>query len=984
MEVAMERLSTGSKVTSTGDDPYGMLSGNRLAADIRWQNTAIKNIGDASSMTSAAETGMSRVSEALQRIRELAMQAANSPGERDASSLQLEVQELLNEIDRLSISTKYNGQSLLGRSNDDLSFQIGADERDVATLNLDNFATSNLGAYTYVSAGAGAHSAATTPTFQGDASITRSLDLIDESGVINTGTWAEADSAQEIAAAIHASASGSDVEAQARTYLALYSASAQGQSYALKINDIQTTNFVISDHINSLGDAVTAINQITGRTGVEAVQVENRVVLVSKTGADITVENTQGAAGHNNLRIQKLGFSGDIVDTVGDPVALDVAGGNDATLVQGSIKLSSTQPYRLDNEDLINASSSHFNVSAKRPIELDDETSYEAGKLTVVDNVLYQGNGTSAIALGTVDTANSDLETGTIRLQFQQPLTSSAFDGGNSGDTDLDGWNTFTSQISLSGQDLLNGRRLPVDEQIPEFTNGTPANPVDGLSADSAAFSISKNGDTANGSGLSVELKTGPLTMPAVGIVHGPYMQTQESVTLDAGDTLSFNWKGVANGSDFDAYGYLVDETTGQVQEVINATGSGGQSSDWNTANVVIEQPGDYKLVFIGGARNDVAVNFVNGDFNDGASGDTGIPGWELYNQQITLAGSDLIAGQAPPTDTIFPALTAGAAPHDTATASDAEFSSELSSSTGDGSGLALKLSNSGNTATNGIIHGPYVVSESAVTIQAGDTVSFDWQAAGGQDAYDVIGYVVNEDNGHVEELLNETGLDEDSATTWSTASTTISEAGNYKFVFVAGTWDASGGGAAGADLYIDNVNVASENVITSDGSALLIDEMKVTANPGQLPDEELDALAQRLFQSGEDAARDYTIDIQDTYIELSLNGDYAEPTLEAVASIDITTNEGASAALTLTNAALDQSAVNQAKVGALQALLDSRMERLLNINELNELSRSRVFDADYAVESAALAREQMIQQMGSFVLTNTQQIMRVTLDMLR
>ena len=92
-----------------------------------------------------------------------------------------------------------------------------------------------------------------------------------------------------------------------------------------------------------------------------------------------------------------------------------------------------------------------------------------------------------------------------------------------------------------------------------------------------------------------------------------------------------------------------------------------------------------------------------------------------------------------------------------------------------------------------------------------GDTISFDWKAQGGSDAYDVYGYLLNTSTGATVELLNETGVWVNLASTnWATVSTTVPSSGTYKFVFVSGSFDSSGGQALGAQLYIDNIDVSS------------------------------------------------------------------------------------------------------------------------------------------------------------------------------
>ena len=149
-------------------------------------------------------------------------------------------------------------------------------------------------------------------------------------------------------------------------------------------------------------------------------------------------------------------------------------------------------------------------------------------------------------------------------------------------------------------------------------------------------------------------------------------------------------------------------------------------------------------------------------------------------------------------------------------TPNSASFSTALSSETSSGSGLSVKLLSDDVQFAGGdgygILHGPAIVSDSSVELDIGDSISFEWKAEGGEDAYDVIGYLVDESTGNVEEILNDTGADRNSNTSWSTVNKSISTAGTYKFVFVSGTWDATGGLAAGAQLYIDNINVTQNN----------------------------------------------------------------------------------------------------------------------------------------------------------------------------
>ena len=128
-----------------------------------------------------------------------------------------------------------------------------------------------------------------------------------------------------------------------------------------------------------------------------------------------------------------------------------------------------------------------------------------------------------------------------------------------------------------------------------------------------------------------------------------------------------------------------------------------------------------------------------------------------------------------------------------------------------DGGGeYSVRLTSTGIIAKSGydIVRGPALYSDNTVFLRANDKVSFDWKAVGGSDAYDVFGYIVNTGDNSFVEILNETGSSGGATTSWATETVTVTNPGSYRFVFVSGTFDFSGGRWAGAQLYVDNVSV--------------------------------------------------------------------------------------------------------------------------------------------------------------------------------
>lgn len=126
LSTTMQRLSSGLRVNSAKDDAAGLAIAERMNAQVRGMNVAMRNANDGISMAQTAEGALSKVGDNLQRMRELAVQAANDTnGTTDRDSLDKEYQQLAQEIARVVSSTKFNGRSLLDNAEDTV-FQVGA------------------------------------------------------------------------------------------------------------------------------------------------------------------------------------------------------------------------------------------------------------------------------------------------------------------------------------------------------------------------------------------------------------------------------------------------------------------------------------------------------------------------------------------------------------------------------------------------------------------------------------------------------------------------------------------------------------------------------------------------------------------------------------------------------------------------------------------------------------------------------------------
>jgi flagellin len=160
MSTVLQRLSSGLRINSAKDDAAGLAISERLTAQVRGYNQAIRNAGDGISLAQTAEGGIEAITSSLQRMRELAVQAANySNTDADRTAIQAEVSQLLSEVGRVATQTKFNGNALLnGSFSAGGNFQVGANSSEVIAVggiaNLDATALGISGINVSTQAGA--------------------------------------------------------------------------------------------------------------------------------------------------------------------------------------------------------------------------------------------------------------------------------------------------------------------------------------------------------------------------------------------------------------------------------------------------------------------------------------------------------------------------------------------------------------------------------------------------------------------------------------------------------------------------------------------------------------------------------------------------------------------------------------------------------------------------------------------------------------
>ena len=452
LETAMERLATGSKINSASDDAAGLAMTQRMTAQIQGLNMAIKNSNDGIAMTKSIEGAIAEVSDMLQRMRELSIQAANGTNSAsDRTFLQDEVNLLIQEVTRVSANTRYNGSLILDGTFINKQLQVGIEEGEHITFSVDSVSANQIGAHTLIGNGVNPGTAGATAPVN---PVTTDED-IEIFGYLGTKILESSsqDTAKEVATKANLMTAETGVKAYAKTYAALSSGDPTARTYNLKINDFQTGNFIISS--TDVGDAVEAINRISGASGVTAKVDNNKVVLFDADGDDITIENTKVGTEFVDLVVEKLGEDGRVTNVIGQPVRLGegaTATNTEATFTQTHGTLSN---YANETHTLTDGTTTlSITVGASTPTTAElvsafrSATGYDTFKFDVSANSTT-GFTFAAREPGVIQTAEQPVLTAAAAVTDAGTLTAGSV-GAASDSTRISGTLKFVSSHSFS------------------------------------------------------------------------------------------------------------------------------------------------------------------------------------------------------------------------------------------------------------------------------------------------------------------------------------------------------------------------------------------------------------------------------------------------------------------------------------------------------------------------------------------------------
>ncbi len=414
LQRSLQRLSSGLRINSAKDDAAGLAISDRMNSQIRGLNQAVRNANDGISLAQTAEGALQESTNILQRMRELAVQAANDTNSAsDRASLQDEVNQLQAELDRIRNTTAFNGKKLLNGDAQNMKFHIGAMQNQVISFSIRAAGAQDLGSNTVTAAntsanqGTGQGTAAAANITVGQNTIAAQTLTISGSKGSATVDIDQYATAETIASEINEVSGDTGVTATATNEITIHDLQSAG-TVSMTIGSGGTTATVNAAVTPSdLSNLAEEINKVTGQTGITAEVTGGTITLTQAEGKDINIENFENS--NTGSTIQVTGAGGTAV-TLTD-------GGDDSTIFAGTVTLSSNSSFTASSS-VANSAGSIFNSAA------NNVNSSTASYVTSVD-ISTQSGANDAIsvidaAIASIDEIRSGL--GAIQNRFESTI----------------------------------------------------------------------------------------------------------------------------------------------------------------------------------------------------------------------------------------------------------------------------------------------------------------------------------------------------------------------------------------------------------------------------------------------------------------------------------------------------------------------------------------------------------------------------------
>jgi len=404
LATSMQRLSSGLRINSAKDDAAGLAISDRMTSQIRGLNQAARNANDGISLAQTAEGAMQETTNILQRIRELSIQSANDTNApADRVSLQKEVAQLQQELDRIATTTSFNGKKILDGTFTAQSFQVGANANEVITFSVNGASSTQMGAHQVYAGGA---AASINVAKIGTANSVTAHDL-KVAGSLGTSLVSVDlnDTAKGIADKVNNVTHETGVTASAVTYARIESVVAGAHNFELfgKNATGEAIAVNITDPTN-LSELADAINTKAARTGIYAELSADKgsITLKNSEGYDIKIDYTTGTG----LKVQGLNADG----TDAGPLSAALTDG-DKVFVGGNVTFNSEKSFSVTSTNTTVITSAAAGASALNTVGgIDISTRFGANDaLEVLDK-----------AISLIDGIRADL--GAIQNRFESTI----------------------------------------------------------------------------------------------------------------------------------------------------------------------------------------------------------------------------------------------------------------------------------------------------------------------------------------------------------------------------------------------------------------------------------------------------------------------------------------------------------------------------------------------------------------------------------
>ena len=1090
MSTAMERLSTGKRINSASDDAAGLSISSKMTSQVRGLQMAVKNANDAISVTQTAEGAMTEISTILQRMRELSVQAASDSNDAaDRATLQAEVTQLSEEIDRIATTTQFNGINVLDGGFSDKQFQIGANAGQTMDISVGSMQASVLGVASsnasssvssssssssdVVVAAAGAAATATTANLSFGAlatdqdsdtitftltdgvsgltgSVTAALDMADpfsRSDFVDTLNLSLAQSS------VDTSITG--LSAEAATLDTTLAANYDDLKFSIKIGDNDTANIDILARLTELS-TVGAATTLTSMAA--AIQTDVRAAFGDTENASITVavaaagdrftvtdaegraiEVTQGAgtgflfdtdAANSTAPLTSVAttqnnvsaaWSGDEIvlsNTAGgkltvnafssaatttymtfapaadqnlqvpDPVVFGTAAtsnisGDDAALFTGRVEESAiaiafsnrtmggaegaaqNYTFALTNGEGDSYFSATFDLAS---------TASDAAIATAFRNALSAGLAASFVD-AQIDIGEFDIEFSGNTLQITnnkgRALSVEDF-ASTAGTITVTPLNEIGSAETLaSTQNLFSETRITLGSNILGVSVGSSgagfAFHVDGqlmFTAGNALAQINEGGTATTGAAFATNVQTMLNAATAVTLAIGG---VTTSSTIDV-STFTARFDAATNelviadskGRDF-SFGLAANNTllgTGHVLAVDNTQAAATNNVTIKTDMSNIVQGDVYE-----GTEVTLTMNQTSQTFGFSVNGVALAA--TAYDSSAAFGGSAMEIAMNGLMDALNADYVGQAFEYEVNGAEikilhreggDVSISGLTTSGVNDD---AFRLTIAGKTTDQGAT---VIAQQNDVYATAGSTASAEGVLASATSADitfsgdDIYSMTIN--NGTSDYTLSNAVLDLDSSTSRQTFANSLNTALSGSNITAAMdtngvlTLSRADGGSVGLASFTSmGSSTATFTPTTGQGDATSL------AGTGNLLDSSVSSSSAASSSSGSSGS---------------------------VAQVSVLTADDATAALATIDDALTYVNAERSKLGAIENRLGHTIDNLSNVITNTEASRSRIMDTDYGVETAELARSQIIQQAATAMLAQANQSTQSVLSLLQ